>query len=209
MILIGQYDSPFVRRVGLALTLYDLPFKHEPWSAFGDTDTIGAYNPLRRVPTLVMDDGVVLLDSAAILDVLDDLVGPERAMMARTGPDRREALRVCAFASGAADKAVSLVYERALRETALPFWVDRCRAQISDTLAMLNQGRAARPAPWWFGQAIGHADIMLGCLLRFIGDALPEQFDLAAYPALAAHSAACEALPAFQAVQQPFKIARG
>jgi glutathione S-transferase len=156
-----------------------------------------------------MDDGVVLLDSAAILEVLDDMVGPGRAMTARTGPDRREGLRVCALAGGAADKAVSLVYERALRETALPFWVDRCRAQILDTLAMLNRDRAVRPGSWWFGEAISHADIMLGCLLRFIGEALPEQFDHSAFPALVAHSAACEALPVFQAVQQPFRIAKG
>ena len=40
MILIGQYDSPFVRRVGIALRLYDLPFRHEPWSAFGDADNV-------------------------------------------------------------------------------------------------------------------------------------------------------------------------
>ena len=66
MILIGQYDSPFVRRVGIALTLYGIPFRHEPWSGFGDTDKIAQFNPLRRVPTLVMDDGVVLADSAVM-----------------------------------------------------------------------------------------------------------------------------------------------
>ena len=38
MILIGQYDSPFVRRVAIALRLYDLPFEHRPWSTFGDAD---------------------------------------------------------------------------------------------------------------------------------------------------------------------------
>ena len=36
MILIGQYDSPFVRRVGIALRLYGLAFEHQPWSAFSD-----------------------------------------------------------------------------------------------------------------------------------------------------------------------------
>ena len=55
MILIGQYDSPFVRRVGIALTLYELPFEHRPWSTFGDADKLRPYNPLTRVPTLVLD----------------------------------------------------------------------------------------------------------------------------------------------------------
>ena len=63
LILIGQYDSPFVRRVGIAMTLYGLPFTQQPWSIFGDADKIRAYNPLVRVPTLVLDDGDVLIDS--------------------------------------------------------------------------------------------------------------------------------------------------
>ena len=71
MILIGQYDSPFVRRVGIALTLYGIPFEHRPWSAFGDADKIRPYNPLTRVPTLVLDNGEVLIHSAAILDYID------------------------------------------------------------------------------------------------------------------------------------------
>ncbi|MEZ5776045.1 MAG: glutathione S-transferase N-terminal domain-containing protein, partial [Hyphomicrobiaceae bacterium] len=46
MILIGQYDSPFVRRVGIALGLYGMAFEHRPWSVFGDADKIRALNPL-------------------------------------------------------------------------------------------------------------------------------------------------------------------
>ena len=63
MFLIGQYDSPFVRRVAIALRLYDLPFEHRPWSTFGDADKIAPYNPLRRVPTLVLDSGEALIES--------------------------------------------------------------------------------------------------------------------------------------------------
>ena len=55
MMLIGQYDSPFVRRVAIALRLYELPFEHQPWSTFSDADKIAAYKPLRRVPTLVLE----------------------------------------------------------------------------------------------------------------------------------------------------------
>ena len=83
MILIGQYDFPFVRRVGIALTLYGLPFEHRPWSVFGDADKIRAYNPLVRVPTLVLDDGEVLIESHIILDYLDSLVPADQAMFPR------------------------------------------------------------------------------------------------------------------------------
>ena len=84
MILIGQYNSPFVRRVALALRLYGLPFEQRPWSTFGDADKLAAFNPLRRVPTLVLDGGEVLIESGAILDHLDELVGPDKAMIAES-----------------------------------------------------------------------------------------------------------------------------
>ena len=71
MILIGQYDSPFVRRVAIALRMYGLPFEHRPWSTFGDADKLAPFNPLRRVPTLVLDSGEALIESAAMLDYLD------------------------------------------------------------------------------------------------------------------------------------------
>src|SRR5881397_4319333 len=96
MILIGQYDSPFVRRVAIALRLYELSFEHRPWSTFGDAEKIAPYNPLRRVPTLVCDDGEALIESTIILDYLDELVGSDKAMLPRSGAERRHHLRICA-----------------------------------------------------------------------------------------------------------------
>ncbi|MGY3530555.1 glutathione S-transferase family protein [Bradyrhizobium sp. USDA 4452] len=202
MFLIGQYDSPFVRRTAIALRLYGLPFEHRPWSTFGDAEKVAAYNPLRRVPTLVLDDGEALIESSAILDYLDELVGPERAMIERSGPERRRHLRITALATGLADKAVSLVYERVLRKEQLKLWVERCEAQIAGVLAVLERERAAVPSPYWLGDRIGHADIAVACALRFTGQAHPHLFD-ARYPALKAHAARCEALPAFQEIVQP------
>lgn len=209
MMLIGQYDSPFVRRVAIALRLYAIPYEHKPWSTFGDAETIAAYNPLIRVPTLVLDDGVALMDSFAILETLDEMVGPDRAMIAASGPNRREAFRLIALAAGAADKAVSLVYERALRGEALQMWVDRCRTQVSGALDALESARASRAKPWLFGDRIGHADIILATMLRFLREALPGVFSLETWPALAAHAAACEALPVFQEISQPFHVSAG
>jgi glutathione S-transferase len=206
MILIGHYDSPFVRRVAIALRLYGLPFEHRAWSVFGDAEKIAQFNPLRRVPTLVLDDGEVLIESAAILDALDEMAGEERALIPRHGALRRRILQVCALGAGLADKAVSLVYERVLHERATPLWVERCRGQMTGVLDTLEGARAASPGPWWFGQSLSHADIMIGCALRFISEAHAEAFDLSAWPALSAHSAACEGLGVFQEIQQPFFV---
>ena len=208
MFLIGQYDSPFVRRVAIAMRLYGLPFEHRPWSTFGDADKIAPYNPLRRVPTLVLDSGEALIESTAILDYLDELVGPEKAMMAERGDLRRRQLRIGALGSGLADKAVSLIYERVLRKEQLALWVERCQAQIGGVLAMLDKEREAVASPYWFGEQIGHADIMVACALRFTGEAHPGLFD-ARYPALQAHAARCEALPPFQEIVQPLAPPKG
>src|SRR2546430_128106 len=131
MTLIGQYDSPFVRRVAVALRRYGLAFEHRPLSVWKDVEAIAPFNPLRRVPVLVMDDGVALVESTIILDVLDDLVGPERAMLPRTGTARRDGLRVAALAMGLADKAVTLLYEHLLRkeDRRSAVWVSRCQLQ--------------------------------------------------------------------------------
>src|SRR5579872_413591 len=138
MILIGQYDSPFTRRTAIALHIYGLAYEHRPWSVWADADKLATFNPLRRVPTLVLDDGEVLIESGAILDALDEMAGPERALIARAGPDRRKALRVCAFATGLADKALSLFYEGLLHDAPSQVVADRCRAQIGDVLDVLE-----------------------------------------------------------------------
>jgi glutathione S-transferase len=57
--------------------------------------------------------------------------------------------------------------------------------------------------PYWFGTGIGHADVAVACVLRFTGEARPQLFVAARYPALAAHAAACEALPPFGEIVQP------
>lgn len=204
MILIGQYDSPFVRRVAIALRLYGIAYEHRPWSTFGDADRIAPFNPLRRVPTLVLDDGEVLIESGAILDHLDELVGPSRAMIARSGAPRRHALKVCALATGLADKAVSLVYERVLHQATSEQWIARCRTQIGDVLGVLEASRAGVATRFWRGDSIGHADIAVACALRFSREAHPGLFDEQRWPALARHTTTCEALEPFQAIVQPF-----
>jgi glutathione S-transferase len=208
MILIGQYDSPFVRRVAIALRLYSLRFEHRPWSTFGDADKIAPHNPLRRVPTLVLDDGESLIESTAILDYLDELVGPSKALIAARGPERRHALKICALAAGLGEKAVSLLYERVLRKDQSKIWVERCESQIGGVLEVLEKERAGIATPYWFGERIGHADIAVACVLRFTGEAHPALFD-ARYPALKTHSERCEALPPFQEIVQPLAPPKG
>ena len=204
MILIGQFDSPFVRRVGIALTLYKLPFEHRPWSVFGDAEKIQPFNPLIRVPTLVLGNGDVLIESHSILDYLDDLMPEQRVMFPREEPARHQALRVASLATGMGEKAVSLFYEKRLHKEVSEVWVKRCRSQIAATLAVLEKDRAGRATDYWFGGPIGHADIVVATVLRFIAEAHPGLAIMSDYPALNAHAERHEALPVFKEIMQPF-----
>ena len=205
MILIGQYDSPFVRRVGIAMRLYGMDFEHRPWSTFGDADKIAAFNPLIRVPTLVLDDGEALVESAAILDYLDELAGPEKALIADRGRARRDAMKVCALAMSLGDKAVSLLYENVLRSDQSELWTNRCRKQVTGGLDLLEKELAGRGTPFWFGTAIGHADIAVACIVRLTREAPPHIFSDERWPALAAHAGRCENLPPFREIVQPLR----
>jgi len=202
MILIGQYDSPFVRRVGIALTLYGMDFEHRPWSSFGDADALRGVNPLTRVPTLVLEDGFALIDSHMILDYLDGLV--DQPLFPRTEPARHRVLKVAALACGLADKAVSLFYERALHEATSALFEARCKVQISAVLAALEVDLAARSGPYWFG-ALSHADIAVTCAWRFVAEVHGGVIGLSDYPHLQGLTAGLEVTAAFQACYQPFQ----
>lgn len=204
MILIGQFDSSFVRRVGIALTLYGLPFEHRPWSVFSDKEKIRPLNPLMRVPVVVLDDGDVLVDSHLIITHLESLVAQERSLWPAAEPDRHRALKVAGLATGLADKGVSLFYEKVLHTEVSPLWVERFRAQIAGALSALEEDRAERQSVYWFGDAIGHADIAVACAIRHTTEALPDVVAMQDYPALRAHCERLEALPVFREISQPF-----
>jgi glutathione S-transferase len=212
MILIGMFDSPFVRRVAIAMHLYALPFEHRNWSVGRDFDAIRRFNPLGRVPTLVLDDGETLIDSAAILDHLDDLAGSQRALLPRSGPERRAALRAMAIAAGAAEKGVLQIYERVFRpeEKRHAPWLERCATQMHGALGELERLGPALAAAgadgdgWLVADRFTHADITASCVYGFLGEVLGVDPDGARYPRLAALARRCEALPAFRAVKAEF-----
>ena len=94
MLLIGMFDSPYVRRVAISMRRLGLPFEHRNWSVGADFDRIREFSPLGRVPVLVLEDGTPLVESSAILDAIDDRAEPSRAMLPANGISRREDLRL-------------------------------------------------------------------------------------------------------------------
>lgn len=207
-VLIGQFDSPFVRRVAVTLGLYEVAFDHRNWSVFRDAEKIAAFNPMRRVPTLVLSSGEVLVESAAIVDFLDEQVSEDRALLPRSGPERRRGMRVCAQAFSLADKGVALVYENVARETGTQSqrWTERCRLQVSETLLAFEQERASIRTPWWLGQRVGHPDLAVGIVLHFLEQGVPELVAGLSLPALRAHKAKCSELRPFVEYDAPLNF---
>jgi len=197
VILVGQYDSPYVRRVAVSLRVLGFDYEHDTRSVFADFDAMRAVNPLGRIPALVLDDGEVLIDSAAILDWLDQTVGPERALLPPSGAQRRRGLRRIALATGAIDKIGAAAYERMIRPAALrwPEWTLRCLTQGTGAIAAL----AAEP--WPAEERLDQAQITTTCMIRYVRMADPDLLPPGRFPTLDALSERCESHPAFQATR--------
>ncbi|HET6237807.1 MAG TPA: glutathione S-transferase N-terminal domain-containing protein [Acetobacteraceae bacterium] len=195
MILVGQYDSPFVRRVAVSLGVLDVTYDHDTRSVFADFAEMRRVNPLGRIPSLVLDDGETLIDSAAILDWLDQSVGPERALIPATQPERRRVLHRMALATGAIDKAGAATYERLIRPSPYryPDWIERCRTQATGAIEAL--AAEAWPTPTRLDQAW----ITTACMIHYVRISDPDLLPPGRYPALDALSAHCEPLREFKA----------
>ena len=199
MQLIGMLDSPYVRRTAISLRLLGIPFEHRPLSVFRNFDVVHAINPLVKVPTLVCDDGFVLVDSTLIIDHAETIAN--RRLMPGAPDRHRSALRWIGVALVVAEKAVQIFYEHkrdADRRDA--GWTSRVSGQLRDACALLEQElHDADGGAWLFGEELTQADITLAVAWGFAqmvaGDVIPS----ADYPKLAAFAARAERLPEFLA----------
>jgi glutathione S-transferase len=198
MTLVGQYDSPFVRRVAVTLHLYGLPFRRNTISVFGDAKEMAKINPIVRIPSLVLEDGGVLIDSGAIIDYLDGIVGPQRSLTPVSGPERQRVLQIMAYATGAIDKLGTIVYERHFHrpEQVNQDWVARCRSQLDAALAVLEE---IPKEPYFMGEKLSQADVTTGVMIGYMKLERDEPFPSATHPGLETLSKRLEALDAFVA----------
>jgi glutathione S-transferase len=200
MILTGQLDSPFVRRVAIALNHYGLPFERRAISAYDDFARLQKINPLGKVPALQLDDGTVLADSTLILDYLDRLVGHEKALLPEVAAVRARLLRHMGIGVGLAEKAVEFRTETVRRPKDRQDGprIERVTRQIGAALDWLEEHTP--PDGFLAGGHFTHADIASAVAVTFVANKNPEHLGgERAFPNLRAHTARCEALPAFEA----------
>ena len=200
MELIGMLDSPYVRRVAVAMLKLGLPLKHRPISLFRHVDEFRGYNPLLKAPTLIADDGTVLVDSTLIIDYLASLASSGDGLMPLDASARLPALRSLGLSLLVCEKAVQAHYERVLRpvEKQHEPWINRVHAQLVGGLCLLEKDVASTDG-WLFEERLTMPDISLACAFAFTQCHLSDIVDPATYPAIAAFCARAEALPEFLA----------
>jgi glutathione S-transferase len=200
MKLIGMLDSPYVRRVAVSLQMLGLPFEHQSLSVFSTFEQFKHINPVVKAPTLLADDGTVLMDSTLILQYAEFIAMPAAR---RTPTMPRELLcsqHLLGLALAACDKAVQIVYEHKVRppEKLHQPWLTRVTAQLLSALDVLEASLRRQPLDA-SSAAMPPAGVMTAVTWHFIQQMLPEVVDAAAYPALAGYSRLAEALPEFLA----------
>ena len=196
MRLIGMLDSPYVRRVAIALRLLEIPFEHDPLSVFSTFDQFSRINPVVKAPTLVCDDGTVLMDSGLIIDYVETLAG--RSLWPAELAQRTRALRATGLAMAACEKVMQIYYEHNLRPAAHAPWLERVHQQLRAALAALD-AEIAQHALAADEETLTQAGLSAAIAWRFMQIKLVTPVDDAICPALAAFSARAEALPAFAA----------
>lgn len=199
MKLIGMLDSPYVRRVAISLQLLDLPFEHQSLSVFRTFDEFSRINPVVKAPTLVCDDGTVLMDSTLILQYAEALTHP-RSLVPREPAALAHTLRTVGLALVACEKSVQIVYERGLRpaEKQHQPWVARVTGQLLAACDGLEAQLASHPL-LLTRTALDQAGVSTAVAWAFIQNMLPEVVPASRYPNLVAFSQAAEALPEFRA----------
>ncbi len=207
MKLIGNYLSPYARRVAVSLNTLGMPFVLEQVFVFKDPERVRKHNPLVRVPTLILDDGETLIESYAILDAIDELAGAERRLTPAAGAERRRVMKLTAIGVGAMEKAQWAFYEGRFHppEKVHVPWVEHNDNQVLGAFAFLDQqAREAGDNGWLVGtETMSQADIGAAVACTFAGAVRPGIDIATAYPYLADFTARCEALEAFRRAPLP------
>ncbi|QCY13145.1 glutathione S-transferase [Pseudomonas sp. MPC6] len=197
MKLIGMLDSPYVRRVAISAKYLGIALEHRSVSVFRHFEQFQQINPVVKAPTLVLDDGEVLMDSTLIIDYLEALAGPGKSLMQGDLDQRLRALRLIGLGLVACEKSVQLYYERNLRPVEIQFepWVERVEEQLAAAYSALE--RDLQKQPLKTDGSIDQGGITLAVAWSFTNLVVPDQVKAARFPLINAFTEYAEGLEVF------------
>lgn len=184
MRLIGMLDSPYVRRVAISLDLLGIPFQHESVSVFSTFDQFHAINPVVKAPTLVCDDGGIIMDSSLILQFCEAAAG--RSLWSLDKQRLQHEFGAVSLALAACEKGAQIVYERNLRPQAAQYepWIARVTGQLLAACGALEKEVTQRADV--FADPATQVALSSAIAWDFLQTMLPAVVPAGDYPGLAA-----------------------
>jgi len=172
MKLIGTLTSPYARKARVVLAEKKIDFDWVIDSPNSPNSTVPGYNPLARIPVLVLDDETALFDSPVIVEYLDSLA-PNNKLFPQPSRERLEVKRWEALSDGLLDAAVGIRMEQMRPEgQRSESWMKRERDVIDAALGMM--ARELGEQPWCMGTPFTFADIAVGCGLGYLDFRFPD-----------------------------------
>lgn len=195
MKLVASRTSPYARKVRVVLAEKRIDFDFVEENAWNPDTTVPQFNPLNKVPVLLLDDDTPLFDSRVIVEFLDG-VSPVSRLLPEAGRERIMVKRWEALADGIVDAGVAIFLERKRPQTKEgDAWMARQRSKVDAGIAMA--ARDLGDKDFCHGVSLTVADIALACALFWIEFRLPEIDWRTQHPGLAAWADRIGARPSF------------
>ncbi|WP_271827852.1 glutathione S-transferase family protein [Commensalibacter communis] len=200
MKLIGMLDSPYVRRVAISLKAMGFSFEHQQLSVFNDIEKMQAVNPLMKAPSLITDEGTLLIDSTLILEYLYRKCSADCSLFPKDLEQFTKSQYLIGIALTLCDKAVQLFmeYNRRPPEKFYQEWADRIDEQLQTGLELLDHHVIVNDAGYVIAERVMQADITIAVAIKYIEKKLPDLYKNHVSNKLKTFSTKMEALPFFQ-----------
>ena len=193
--LISATPSPYARKVRIALAEKGIAFElltEVPWN---NTTSTPKFNPLEKLPVLILEDGSSVYESSYILQYLE-LKYPTPPMLPADVDGILAARKLEVLCDGVCDALVLTFFERMRAEGASPEWMARQRRKIDG--GVKEMARIVGKGDWAVGDRFSLGDIAAGTLVGYMAVRFPELPWRTQYPNLAALSDRLEQRPSFK-----------
>jgi glutathione S-transferase len=173
MKLIGSHTSPFVRKVRIVMAEKKIDCELVLEDVWASDSKIHEYNPLGKVPCLILDDGEAVFDSRVICEFVDTLT-PVGKLLPQERRERTEVRCWEALADGILEAAVLIRLESTQRDESQrsESWLARQRLKVDDGLRAMARGLGSKQ--WCSANRFSLADIACGCALGYLDFRSPE-----------------------------------
>ncbi len=193
--LISATPSPYARKVRIALIEKNIPFElitEVPWNSDAITPK---YNPLGKLPVLLLEDGSSVYDSRFILEWLE-LMFPDTPLLPSSVPERLLAKQFEVLCDGVCDAVVLLFFERMRGKNESPDWSARQIRKIEGGVGEI--ARLVGQRSYAVGNSLSLGDISIGSALGYLSVRFKEFNWNKLYPSLEHYFLALEQRSSFK-----------